>query len=74
MSGFAIATGQCIGCRCLFSFNPVRVPSITVDGTREPLCKGCFERVNRERQARGLPAFPLAADAYEPVEESELYW
>lgn len=72
--GFALCTGACIGCGRLFMFNPVRVPSTSaVTGTREPLCRTCFERINAHRVSQGLAAFPLAADAYEACDESELY-
>ena len=70
--GYAFAMSACFGCGRTFSFNPVRVPSITVDGTRRPICRDCVERVNPLRVANGLePIVPLP-DAYEPVDEYEL--
>jgi hypothetical protein len=72
MSGVAFAMGPCIGCQRLFSFNPMRVPSVTVKGTREPICLACVERANPMRIANGLaPIVPLP-DAYEACEEGEL--
>lgn len=48
--GFAFAYAECFGCRRLFAFNPLRVPSIpghlSGTGTREPICRDCVERVN----------------------------
>jgi hypothetical protein len=70
--GYALCHGYCIGCRNLFSFNPVRVPSVTIGGTRQPICQGCVDRVNPMRVANGLdPIVPLP-DAYEACDESEL--
>jgi hypothetical protein len=66
--GFAFATGTCLGCNRLFTFNPVRVPSLG----GHPICRECIEIVNKERPRRGLPPWPVPADAYEAVEESEL--
>lgn len=72
--GYAICTGQCAGCRRIFSFNPVRVPSIRVNGVREPLCRTCVDTVNAHRLKSGLEVFPIPEDAYEPVDESELMY
>lgn len=66
--GFAFATSACLGCGRLFTYNPVRVPSLF----GEPICQLCITRVNEERPKRGLPLWPVAADAYEPVDEAEL--
>lgn len=60
------ALGECFRCKQLFSFNPYRVPSITVNGTREPFCLDCVEQVNPIRIANGLdPIVPLPG-AYDP--------
>lgn len=69
---YAICIGTCIGCRQLFGFNPHRVPSVLVEGVREPVCAECVARVNPLRRARGLAEIVPAADAYEPVEASAL--
>lgn len=70
--GWAMALSNCIGCGVPFMFNPHKVPSIRVNGIREPVCKGCVERANPARIANGLPPFTPAADAYEPLDESVL--
>lgn len=73
MSGFVLCTGQCIVCRGVFSYNPVRVPSTTVvTGKREPICQPCIRMLNSERQKRGLEAWPVAPDAYDACAEEEL--
>jgi hypothetical protein len=70
--GYVTAMGTCVGCKRLFSFNPMRVPSITVRGTKEPICAECVERANPERIKRGLPPIVPAADAYDACDEGEL--
>jgi hypothetical protein len=71
---YAFCTSSCFGCRRIFFYNPLRVPSI-VDprtGSKEPICRDCVERVNPLRIKNGLePIVPLP-DAYEPCDESEL--
>lgn len=70
--GFAFAMAPCFGCGRLFTFNPVRVPSIIVNGTREPVCQICVDRVNPMRRANGLPEIVPLPDAYDECDESEL--
>jgi hypothetical protein len=70
--GFIYCLGHCVGCNRLFSFNPDLVPSLTVDGIREPICQSCVVRVNPKRIANGLdPIIPLPG-AYEPSGEGEM--
>lgn len=70
--GYAIAFGPCLLCKQSFGFNPLTVPSFTVNDTREPICSGCMAFLNAKRVERGLPRFPIADDAYEPIEEGAL--
>jgi hypothetical protein len=68
--GYMIVFGPCIGCGNMFAFNPHRVPSCSaITGHREPICRGCVERVNPLRIRNGLPPIVPADDAYEPAEE-----
>jgi hypothetical protein len=70
--GYALAMGACIGCGNVFSFNPLRVPSVTINGAKEPICRACVERVNPMRKANGLePIVPLP-DAYDACDEGEI--
>jgi len=73
--GYALATSSCFGCGQLFSFNPLRVPSITDPrtGSKEPVCMTCVTRVNPLRVKNGLPPIVPFPDAYEACDESELY-
>lgn len=72
MTGYALAMGPCVRCRQIFSFNPVRVPSIMIHGSRQPVCRACVDLINPLRRANGLePIVPLP-DAYDECEEGEL--
>lgn len=62
--GYMTAMGKCFGCRQLFSFNPVRVPSFK----GEPVCETCMTVVNERRTATGLAPHPVMAGAYEAEE------
>ena len=70
--GYAFCMGPCIGCGKLFTFNPLRVPSVPIHGDRKPICADCVARVNPKRIANGLPPIVPFPDAYAPCEESEL--
>jgi hypothetical protein len=78
--GYCFVTGFCAGCGRLFTFNPLRVPSIRVNaegkpdpgGSRAPICEGCIAIANERRAEAGLPELSFPADAYEPVDEHEL--
>lgn len=66
--GYMFCTGECVRCRQLFTFNPERVPSVVVNGTREPLCKTCVEWANPQRIAKGLEPIKVLPGAYNSVE------
>jgi hypothetical protein len=71
--GYAFMTGNCWVCRKLFTFNPVRVPSIRDgSGVRQPICRNCIEMANRVRVIKGMEPFPVPGDAYEACDEAEL--
>jgi hypothetical protein len=70
--GYAMAIGPCIGCGQIFPFNPMRVPSVRVNGEREPVCRACVERANPERIKRGLAPITVLPGAYEPADEGYL--
>jgi len=68
MPGYMFVMGQCFGCGRLFSFNPNKVPSLRINGERQPICRTCIERANPERIKRGLDPIKILPDAYEPEE------
>ena len=70
--GYVFATSACIGCGQLFPYNPNLVPSIRINGVREPICQGCVARANPERKAKGLDPIPVMPGAYEACDEAEL--
>ena len=69
---YVMAFGACCACNRVFGFNPHHVPSILVEGKREPVCKTCVEFANPKRKAAGLQEFDVHPDAYEPCDENEL--
>jgi hypothetical protein len=58
--------GECFACHRPFTFSATRVPSVVINGHREPICQHCVDRVNPRRIANGLdPIVPLPG-AYDP--------
>lgn len=71
--GYAMVWSACFGCGQVFGYNPMTVPSHRDNtGERQPVCQGCMTIVNAERVRRGHAPFPIAADAYEACDETEL--
>lgn len=66
--GYAIVMGFCIACKSPVSFNPHKVPSIRVNGVKEPLCRSCAERWSVIHKT----PVPFLDEAYEPVAEEDL--
>ena len=64
--GYMAVIGNCVGCNAIFSYNAERVPSITIDGVRQPICEVCVERANPLRVANGLDPIVVLPGAYEP--------
>lgn len=62
--GYMIMYSTCFVCKRVFGFNPMRVPSFQ----GHAICAGCIHLVNERRRAAGLAEWPVAPDAYEPVE------
>ena len=70
---YATVFSPCVNCGRLFGYNPHKVPSIRVNGVREPVCRECIEAENAHRKDNNLELLPEPhADAYEPIHESEL--
>lgn len=69
--GFMSYHGVCPSCKRFFIANPDHVPSITIKGEREAICRACFEKWNEmHRTSKGLEPEPLHPNAYEPQEIS----
>jgi len=70
--GYMLVLSPCIGCGVGFCCNPNHVPSIRVNGNREPICKACYNRWNQiHRINEGLDPIPLHPDAYAPMDEND---
>lgn len=63
---FMSVIGKCIACRTMIQFNPYKVPSLVVNGVREPLCRSCANKWNELHPENARPIDP---EAYEAVEE-----
>ena len=61
---FMWAIGSCVACRRMFAFDPEIVPSVVVDGVREPLCRGCVGEANVVRREQGIPVIVPMRGAY----------
>jgi len=68
MSGYMFATSECFGCHRMFCYNPERVPSIRVNGVREPVCQHCVDVANPRRVKNGLAPIEVLPGAYDPEE------
>lgn len=66
--GYMFVLGDCVRCHQRFTFNADAVPSVRINGEREPICRECFESLNRIRESRGEQRIALRADAYEAQE------
>jgi hypothetical protein len=66
--GYEFCIGNCVACGRVFGFNPRRVPSVVVKGSREPVCAGCMTVANETRKKNGLPELRVLPGAYEPEE------
>lgn len=67
--GYALVIGFCIACKRKIGFNPHKVPSLMVNGHREPLCESC---ANRWNQLHPENARPIQEGAYQEFDENEL--
>ncbi len=70
--GWVMAYGGCFSCQKPFSFNPNKVPSIRMNGVKEPVCGDCMTLVNNQRVAIGQEPHFIHPDAYEPMPASDL--
>ena len=66
--GYMTCMGPCAACNKIFAFNPYRVPSMLINGVKEPICRECVERYNEMRIEHGLSIFNIPEGAYEAEE------
>lgn len=69
---YALMHSECLGCGKIFAYNPKRVPSLPVNGVKEPICLSCVEAANEERLEKGLKPFKIHKDAYKPISAEQL--
>ena len=70
---FVSCISNCYGCKLPFSFNPHFVPSLTINGVKEPFCQSCIERANIIRAEKGMAPLVPHPQAYEPLPEEDLW-
>ena len=70
--GACLCFAPCAGCGEIIVCNPITVPSIRINGLREPICQKCVDVANTLRIANGLEPIVPAADAYSSCEEEDL--
>lgn len=69
--GYMICFAPCIRCGKPFGCNPELVPSLRINGQREPICEFCHGELNSKRIEAGLEPWPAPLPgAYEPEEVS----
>ncbi len=71
MGYYYFAAGHCYGCGRLFTFNPELVPSVRVEGSREPICGSCVGAANPRREENGLEPIRVLPGAYDVVAAPE---
>jgi hypothetical protein len=60
-----IVVGQCFGCFQLFEFDPEKVPCVTIQKKRNPVCVECVVfQLNPRRKEKGLPPIEILHGAY----------
>lgn len=72
MTGYVFCHSACFSCGKPFAYNPNKVPSIRINGAREPICQTCVDIANPIRIKNGLSVIVPHPDAYEPMPEAEL--
>jgi hypothetical protein len=66
--GYMTLIAPCILCGEMFGCNPDLVPSIRVNGQREPVCGGCMKSINQLRRNKGVEPLAIHPLAYESQE------
>jgi hypothetical protein len=70
---YCFMMGTCINCKKHIVFNPKYVPSLRVNGKREPICRTCADYWNDiHRSSKGLPKQEIHEQAFEPLNTNEI--
>lgn len=72
MSGYVSVIGPCWRCDAMFSMNPHKVPSVRINGVREPICKQCMDHLIAAEEKAGITPKRYADDAYDAIPEEDL--
>lgn len=63
---YVLCFGHCAQCGSSFGFNLEHVPSVPIDGVRQPICRDCIDEANARWAAAGEETFQVHPDAYKP--------
>ncbi len=63
-------TGECVVCQQAFRFNADLVPTVLVNGVKEPICQACAERANAAR----MEPKPTLREVWGPKGIPEAAW
>jgi hypothetical protein len=66
--GYVFVVGPCWSCGVTFTYHPHKVPSIPINGIRQPVCERCMRLANGRRVSLGLEPHPILPGAYEAAE------
>lgn len=69
---YVMVMSPCYGCKKDFMYNPQYVPSLTIDGVREPFCQSCIDKANVVRRQKSLEPLVPHPQAYQPLPEGDL--
>lgn len=72
--GYVLVTGSCICCKRVICFSPTKVPSLPINGQREPICRECIVAANVVRKEKGLTEIRILPGAYDADDENEVPW
>jgi hypothetical protein len=72
--GYVSVIGLCIRCEQPFMFSPTKVPSVLVEGKREPICASCVVFLNALREENGMEPIIVSPDAYLGDDENAVDW
>jgi hypothetical protein len=70
--GYMSLIAECVRCNRVFTCNPDLVPSVRINGVKEPICKDCIEPINKLRAKLGNELIKPLPGAYD-VEETDDY-
>lgn len=71
--GYFMLITSCYMCKRVFTCNPDKVPSVKIEGVKEPICESCVKWMQQRQREMGVPVWadPLPG-AYDAADEDEV--